>query len=104
MFCEVSPELAEESGPEPQGWATIISARNCIEARVLVTPRMTPLIIDGKVIHQVAVPFHWGTNGYTQGDAANDLTSIVLDPNVHIQEVKALTVAVQPGRRPTGPA
>ncbi len=104
MFCEVSPDLAEECGLEHQGWATIISARNCIEARVLVTPRMTPLVIDGRVVHQVAVPFHWGTNGYTSGDAANDLTSIVLDPNVHIQEVNALTVAIRPGRRPTGPA
>ena len=104
MFCEVSPELAEECGLEHQGWATIITARNCIEARVLVTGRMTPLLIDGQVVHQIALPFHWGTNGYTQGDSANDLTSIVLDPNVHIQEVKALTAAIRPGRRPTGPA
>ena len=103
MFCEVSPELAEDCGLEHQGWATIITARNCIEARVLVTPRMTPLHVDGKVVHQIALPFHWGSNGYTSGDAANDLTSIVLDPNVHIQEVKALTAAIRPGRRPTGP-
>jgi formate dehydrogenase major subunit len=104
MFCEVSPELAEECGLEHQGWATIITARNCIEARVLVTARMTPLSVDGKVVHQIALPFHWGGNGYTKGDGANELTSIVLDPNVHIQEVKALTAAIVPGRRPSGPA
>ncbi len=104
MFCEVSPELAEERGLENGGWATIISARSAIEARVLVTPRMVPLRLDGKVVHQVALPFHWGRNGYTQGDSANDLTSIALDPNVHIQEDKALTADIVPGRRPRGQA
>jgi formate dehydrogenase major subunit len=28
---------------------------------------------------------------------------MALDPNVHIQEVKALTCDVRPGRRPRGP-
>lgn len=40
MFCEVSPELAAERGLEHGGWATIISARAAIEARVLVTDRV----------------------------------------------------------------
>ncbi|HVV08307.1 hypothetical protein, partial [Amycolatopsis sp.] len=77
---------------------------NAIEARVLVTPRMAPLQVAGRTVHQVGLPFHWGTNGYTKGDSANDLTAIALDPNIHIQEVKAFTVDIQPGRRPTGPA
>jgi formate dehydrogenase major subunit len=38
------------------------------------------------------------------GGAANDLSSIVLDPNVHIQEVKAFSVGIKPGRRPRGAA
>jgi formate dehydrogenase major subunit len=104
MFCEVSPELAEERGLEHGGFATIISARNAIEARVLVTARMAPLQVAGRTIHQIAMPFHWGHNGYTQGDSANDLTSVALDPNVHIQETKAFSVDIQPGRRPTGQA
>jgi formate dehydrogenase major subunit len=104
MFCEVSPELAAERGLEHGGWATIVTARNAIEARVLVTPRMAPLQVGGRTIHQVGLPYHWGTNGYTKGDSANDLTSIAMDPNIHIQEVKALTVDIRPGRRPTGPA
>jgi formate dehydrogenase major subunit len=102
MFCEVSVELAELAGLENGGWATIVTARNAIEARVLVTPRMTPLQVAGRTVHQIALPFHWGRNGYTQGDSANDLTSVVLDPNVHIQEVKALTADIRPGRRPVG--
>ncbi len=103
LFCEVSPELAAQRGLEHGGWATIVSARNAIEARVLVTPRMRPLRVGGRTIHQVGVPFHWGPNGLSRGDSTNALSSIALDPNVHIQEVKALTVDVRPGRRPRGP-
>jgi formate dehydrogenase major subunit len=104
MFCEVSPELAAERGLEHMGWATIISARNAIEARVMVTRRAKPLRLDGKVVHQVGLPWHWGPNGYTTGDAANELMHLSLDPNVHIQEVKALSCDIRPGRRPRGPA
>jgi formate dehydrogenase major subunit len=103
-FCEVSPELAAERGLEHGDWATIVTARSAIEARVLVTDRVAPLHVGGKVVHQIGVPYHWGRNGLTTGDAANELTSIALDPNVHIQEVKALTADIRPGRRPRGPA
>jgi len=104
MFCEVSPQLAAERGLEPGGWATIVSARTAIEARVVVTERMTPLVVQGQVLHQVGLPYHWGQRGIATGDAANDLFPIVLDPNVHIQEVKAATCDVRAGRRPRGPA
>ncbi len=104
MFCEVSPQLAAERGLEHMGWATIVTARAAIEARVLVTERIAPLVIQGKVLHQIGLPYHWGPNGYSVGDAANELASISLDPNVHIQEVKALSGDIRPGRRPRGPA
>ena len=35
------------------------------------------------------MPYHWGPNGLTTGDATNELSAMILDPNVHIQEVKA---------------
>ncbi len=103
MFCEVSPALAAERGLEHGGWATIASARAIIEARVLVTNRMRPLKVASdppQTIHQVGLPYHWGFKGLATGDAANDLFHLALDPNVHIQEVKAITVDIQPGRRP----
>jgi formate dehydrogenase major subunit len=103
LFCEVSPALAEERHLTHGGWATIISARTAIEARVMVTDRLRPLVVDGRTIHQVGVPYHWGTRGLTTGDSANDLYPLVLDPNVHIQEVKAATCDIRPGRRPRGP-
>jgi len=104
MFCEVSPELAAERGLEHAGWATIVTARGAIEARVLVTERMTPLRVGGRTLHQIGLPWHWGPNGITTGDAANELSHLSLDPNVHIQEVKAMACDIQPGRRPRGPA
>lgn len=104
FFCEVSPELARERGLEHLGWATIISARNAIEARVLVTDRVPPIDVRGRRLHQIGLPYHWGPNGYSTGDAANELLHLVLDPNTHIQEAKALTVDIRPGRRPRGPA
>jgi len=102
FFCEVSPALAEERGLEHGGWATIVTSRTAIEARVLVTERLRPLEVQGRRVHQVGLPYHWGGRGLTTGDSANDLFHLVLDPNVHIQEVKAATCDIRPGRRPRG--
>jgi formate dehydrogenase major subunit len=67
---------------------------------------MTPLEIQGKTVDQIGVPMHWSYMGVTKGDTPNDLTHLVLEPNVSIYEVKALTCDVRPGRRTrstTGP-
>jgi len=104
FFCEVSPALAAERGLSHLGWATIISARTAIEARVLVTERIRTIEVQGRQLHQIGLPYHWGTNGLSTGDSANDLAHLALDPNVHIQEVKALACDIRPGRRPRGPA
>ncbi len=106
MFCEVSPQLAAERGLQPYGWATIISPRAAIEAKVLVTERMTPLTIGGHTIHQVGLPYHWGvgSDAVVSGDAANDLLGVALDPNVQIQESKVGSCDIRPGRRPQGEA
>jgi formate dehydrogenase major subunit len=102
MFCEVSPELAEERGLRNGEWATITTARGEIEARVLVTRRLRPLRMGKggrRVVHQIGLPYHWGSKGLVTGDAANELVSFVGDPNVSIQETKALTGTIEPGRR-----
>jgi formate dehydrogenase major subunit len=104
LFCEVSPELAEERGLEHADWATIVTMRTAIEARVMVTDRMKPLEVHGRRIHQVGLPYHWGNRGIVTGDIVNDLFSLALDPNVHIQEAKAATCDIRPGRRPRGKA
>jgi formate dehydrogenase major subunit len=104
LFCEVSPALAAQRGLEHGGWATIVTARAAIEARVLVTERVRSLRIEGRTLHHVGLPYHWGGRGIVTGDAVNDLFALALDPNVHIQEVKAATCDIRPGRRPRGSA
>jgi formate dehydrogenase major subunit len=104
FFCEVSPELAAERGLAHLGWATIVTARAAVEARVLVTARVPSLVVQGRRLHQIGLPYHWGSNGYSTGDPANDLVGVALDPNVHIQEDKALACDIRPGRRPRGAA
>jgi formate dehydrogenase major subunit len=104
LFCEVSPALASERGLDHRGWATIVTARTAIEARVMVTDRLRPLEVGGRTLHQVGIPYHWGFRGRTTGDSANDLFPLALDPNVHIQEVKAATCDIRAGRRPRGRA
>jgi formate dehydrogenase major subunit len=105
LFCEVSPALAAQRGLENGGWATIITARAAIEARALVTRRVRPLrLADGTVIHQVGLPYHWGSTGLVTGDTVNDLLPFALDPNVLIQESKVATCQIVSGRRPRGRA
>jgi formate dehydrogenase major subunit len=64
----------------------------------MVTRRVRALRVGGRTVHQIGVPFHWGFAGETVGAVANDLTSIVLDPNVSIHEAKAFTCDVRAGR------
>jgi formate dehydrogenase major subunit len=102
LFTEVSPELANQIGLDHGGWATITTPRAIIEARVLVTRRMHSLWIDGRHIHQVGLPYHWGYRGIVKGDVVNDLLAINQEPNVRINESKALLCNIQPGRRERG--
>lgn len=102
MFVEVSPELAGMRGLVNGGWATISTIRGEIEARVLVTERMRPLVLQGRVMHQVGIPYHWSWVGRSTGDAANELTAFIADPNVSIEESKAFSVQIVAGRRAAG--
>jgi formate dehydrogenase major subunit len=100
LFVEVSPELARLRGLAHLGAAHVVTSRAAVDARVLVTDRMTPLRVDGTVVHQVWLPWHWGGTGLTTGDVVNDLFGVVLDPNALIQETKVATCDVRRGPRP----
>jgi formate dehydrogenase major subunit len=99
LFCELSPELARERAVEHGGWVTIRTPRGEIEARALVTGRLRPLTIRGRIVHQVGLPYHWGSQGKVRGDVVNDLIAISQEPNVRIMETKALVCNLEPGRR-----
>ncbi len=100
MFAEISPELAVEKGIDNGAWMVVSSPRGSIEVKALVTPRMKMLKLNGRSVHQIGLPFHWGYAGEAVGAIANDLTSAVLDPNVSIHEGKVFTVQVRAGRMP----
>ena len=98
MFFEISPELAEEKGIQHGDWMVVWNRRASIEARAMVTRRIRPLSVNGKRLHQIGMPFHWGWAGETVGAGANDLTSISADPNVSMHEAKSFTVNIRAGR------
>jgi formate dehydrogenase major subunit len=99
LFCEISPELAAEKGIVNAEFMTIWTARGEIQARALVTRRMRPFTIDGKIIHQIGLPWHWGWQGTAQGDVVNNLSALVADPNVSIHEGKVFTCNVRAGKK-----
>jgi formate dehydrogenase major subunit len=97
-FVEISPELASELGIKNLDWAVVSTARGEIEAKALVTERLRPLRFDGRWVHQVGMPWHFGWQGYATGDIVNVLSSVVGDPNTTIHEGKAFTCNVRRGR------
>ena len=99
LFCELSPELAAEKGIKNGEYLTISTARAEIEARALVTMRMRPFVIDGRTIHEIGLPWHWGWQGVSRGDVVNNLSALVADPNVSIHEGKVFTCNVRAGKK-----
>jgi formate dehydrogenase major subunit len=102
LFCEISPELAQENGVENGGHVTITTPRGAIEARALVTSRIRPILVQGRTLHQVGLPYHFGGRGLVKGDVVNDLVAISQEPNVRIMESKALVCRITAqGAQPT---
>ena len=95
LFIELSPELAAEKGIRNTDWVRVSTPRAEIRAKALVTRRVRPFRIGGKLVHQVGMPWHWGWEGLATGDVVNTLTSMVGDPNVSIHEGKAFVCNVE---------
>jgi len=102
MFAEISPELARELKIRNGDHVCIVTLRAAIEAHALVSRRIRPLQLNGRTLHQVALPYHYGTAGLVRGASANDLLTISGEPNVTIMEAKACTCNIVPGRLPRG--
>jgi formate dehydrogenase major subunit len=107
LFAEISPELAAKAGVANGEMVEISTARGSIRARALVTTRMPSLDIltatGAQRVHQVGLPYHWGSRGLVTGDVVNDLLAISEEPNVKIFESKGLTCNLQgAGRRGQG--
>ena len=74
------------------------SSRGKTHSRALVTKRLRPFNLDGKIVHQVGMPWHWGYMGIATSDIANNTTALVADPNVSIHEGKAFTCKIEKGK------
>jgi formate dehydrogenase major subunit len=98
LFCEISPELAAEKGVNNAGWVTISTSRGKIHCKALVTDRVPVLRFDGRDIHTIGLPYHWGPRGLVKGDVVNDLMPVSLEANVAIHEAKAFTANLQAGQ------
>ncbi len=95
MFVEISEELAAEKRIANGDKVIVESARGQITGVAVVTRRLIPLRVDGRVIHQVGLPWHWGYMGLVTGDSANLLTPYIGDANTTIPEYKAFLVNVR---------
>jgi formate dehydrogenase major subunit len=98
LFCEISPELAAEKGINNTDWVTISTSRGKIHAKALVSGRIPVYDLDGKKIHTIGLPYHWGSNGLVKGDVVNNIIPVLLEPNVSIHEAKAFTANLEKGR------
>ncbi len=101
-FAEISHELARELNIENGERITVATPRGKVHVTAMVTHRLKPFMIDGKKVHQIGVPWHWGFKGIdglpgSKGDITNDLAATVGDPNVFIQETKAFLCNVKKG-------
>lgn len=97
MFVEMSMQLAARKKVSNGDLVTISSKRGVIQAKALVTSRIKPLLVGGKWVEQVAIPWHFGFNGMATGDSANVLTEAVGDANTHIPEYKAFLCNIEKG-------
>jgi formate dehydrogenase major subunit len=96
FFVEISEELAREKGVEPGGWVRVWSKRGSIKGKALVTKRIRPLTCDGKLVHVVGIPLHWGFVGAAKkGFGPNSLTPFVGDANIETPEYKAFLVNLE---------
>jgi formate dehydrogenase major subunit len=97
FFVEISEQLAKEKGIKKGGWVRVWSKRGSVKAKAVVTKRIKPMLIDGKTVHVVGIPLHWGFTGAARkGFGPNSLTPYVGDANIETPEYKAFLVDIEP--------
>jgi formate dehydrogenase major subunit len=95
-FVEIGEALARERGINNGDRVIVSSQRGHISAKALVTKRIRALTIEGKPVHTVGIPIHWGFAGLTRpSHLINTLTPFVGDANIQTPEFKAFLVDVR---------
>jgi formate dehydrogenase major subunit len=96
QFVEIGATLASELGIAAGDRVRVVSNRGQVTAVAVVTKRVPALEIDGRTVHTVGIPIHWGFTGVAKpGFLANELTPFVGDANVQTPEFKAFLVRVE---------
>jgi formate dehydrogenase major subunit len=96
QFVEIGEELAKEKGIAAGDRVKVSSMRGHIKAVAVVTKRIKGLDVDGKKVHTIGIPIHWGFKGLTKpGFIANTLTPFVGDANSQTPEFKAFLVNIE---------
>ena len=96
LFVEISEQLGAEKGIAKGDWVRVSSARGYIKAKAVVTKRIKPMICDGKTVHVVGIPIHYGFMGAAKkGFGTNTLTPFVGDANIETPEFKAFLVDIR---------
>jgi formate dehydrogenase major subunit len=103
FFVEISPELAKEKGISNGQWVRVFSNRGSVKGKAVVTKRIPALTVDGRTVHTVGLPLHYGFVGETKkAMGVNALTPVVGDANTQTPEYKAFLVDIEPLK--SGPA
>jgi formate dehydrogenase-N alpha subunit len=96
QFVEIGEELAKEKGIGNGDKVKVRSNRGFIKAVAVVTKRIKALDVDGRKVHTVGIPIHWGFKGLTKpGFITNTLTPFVGDANSQTPEFKAFLVNIE---------
>ena len=96
QFVEIGEALAAEKGIKAGDKVKVSSNRGYIKAVAVVTKRIKPLQVDGKTVHHVGIPLHWGFKGVAKnGFITNTLTAFVGDANTQTPEFKSFLVNVE---------
>ncbi|ONG54261.1 formate dehydrogenase-N subunit alpha [Pseudoroseomonas deserti] len=103
FFVELSEELAREKGIAGGSWVRVWSKRGSVRAKAVVTKRIRPLICDGKTVHVIGIPLHWGFVGAARkGFGPNSLSPFVGEANIETPGYKAFLVNIEPSTAPRG--
>ena len=100
-FVEMSEALAKKLGIAGGDKVKVSSARSAYYCKALVTKRQKPMTIDGKEVHQVTIPIHWGYRGLGDKRPENERTPVnllsptVVDPNAYTPEFKGFLVKIE---------
>lgn len=89
MYVTISEELAKEKGINPGDEVWVETVRAKIKCLASVLPVVKPLVVNGKKVEIVGMPWCFGYQGLVTGATANDLIPAVGDGNTSIPEYKA---------------